>query len=248
MAARAVGFDDYGRQSQNKGFAEAFPALLQPHHPEYQEVQALLRSNSSAYQPIWQSPIARHHQDWVSSVAFSPDGRSLASMSEDKTIKVWDVEYVINFRPNLAGCLASDWFTLDGRKLLWTNTTDNLYKSRVFEYVYVPPFSHIGILQRNLPPPELEKTLFWHSLDANDFDSAMILYEQLTSPEARESAREALIVQLTRAAQTASNDRLKALAQRRLQQARMLVKPAENNRRVLETLKELATLEQAMSK
>jgi hypothetical protein len=79
MAARAVGFDDYGRQSQNKGFAEAFPVLLQPHHPEYQEVQALLRSNSSAYQPIWQSPIARHHQDSVSIVAFSPDGRSLAS-------------------------------------------------------------------------------------------------------------------------------------------------------------------------
>src|SRR2546426_10269541 len=104
------------------------------------------------------------------------------------------------------------------------------------------------MLRRHLPPPELEKMLFWHSLHANNWDSAMVLYEQLTIPEARESAREALIVQLTRAAQTAFNDHVNALAQRRLEQARVLIKPEETNRRVLEMLKELATLEQAMSK
>ena len=30
------------------------------------------------------------HTDWVSSVAFSPDGKRLVSGSHDKTLKVWD--------------------------------------------------------------------------------------------------------------------------------------------------------------
>ena len=42
------------------------------------------------------------HSDCIHSVAFSPDGKTIVSGSDDKTIKVWDA---VNFRPYNA----SEW-------------------------------------------------------------------------------------------------------------------------------------------
>jgi WD40 repeat protein len=38
------------------------------------------------------------HTDWVESVAFSPDGKTLASGSRDETVLLWDVEAVLRGR------------------------------------------------------------------------------------------------------------------------------------------------------
>ena len=40
--------------------------------------------------PLWQSPVYRQHEGPVLSVAWSPDGKTLASGSDDQTVKLWE--------------------------------------------------------------------------------------------------------------------------------------------------------------
>jgi WD40 repeat protein len=44
------------------------------------------------------------HSDSVPSVAFSPDGKALASASADKTIRLWDVRHPYLGHPRLLHC------------------------------------------------------------------------------------------------------------------------------------------------
>jgi hypothetical protein len=70
------------------------------------------------------------HTNWVTSVAFSPDGRLLASGSDDKTIKLWDVATGSEVR-TLTGhtdqCQWSVAFSPDGR-LLASGSLDKTIK------------------------------------------------------------------------------------------------------------------------
>ena len=41
---------------------------------------------------------ASAHRYWIRSVAFSPDGKTIVSVSDDQALKVWDAGAVLYFR------------------------------------------------------------------------------------------------------------------------------------------------------
>ncbi len=96
MAARAVGFDGFGRAhavGEDDGFARQFPVLISPENdPELARKarQEVGRYLDAARLPVWSSPASLHHSHFLTELVFSPDGGRLTSIDSNGQVHRWD--------------------------------------------------------------------------------------------------------------------------------------------------------------
>ncbi|TFK65886.1 WD40 repeat-like protein [Pluteus cervinus] len=96
-----------------------------PRFPNRMLVQNAMKANWKSRQG--HTMILKNHQDSVTSVAFSPDGKYVVSGSEDKTVRIWEVETGQQKGPSLEGhdnYVTSVAFSPDGKYVV-SGSDDN---------------------------------------------------------------------------------------------------------------------------
>ena len=117
FAARAIGFEGFGRAGRDSTFATTFPILLRSQSEEQRTAERMLRTEPE-FPTLWKSP-SGGLPEWVLDVAFSPDGTLIASCGSGGSLRLWDVssgEDVVEFEGH-DGAVNSVSFSSDGGTL-----------------------------------------------------------------------------------------------------------------------------------
>ena len=150
FAGRSLGFSGYGREQASTDLKDKFPLLLggemradaeveEARKKERSQAESFVEGVSPSLLPIWSSPVNAQHHGHVGCVAFSPDGKRIASATGVPTglytIKLWETvtgRETLRLSSHTEG-INSLAFSPDGRQLasgsddttvkLWDATT-----------------------------------------------------------------------------------------------------------------------------
>ena len=95
MAAKAIGFQGFGREGLTENTKELHPVLLQPNTAEYGTARELILNPGANLQPprlVWSSPISRHHDGVSLQLAFNEDSSRLLNLDSTGGVQVWNIE------------------------------------------------------------------------------------------------------------------------------------------------------------
>ena len=89
-AARALGFEGYGREHLTDTQKESIPVLLKEDQTGWEEALELAKADTNALL-LWQHGTLPQHPEEINSAVLSPDGKLVASCSEgERIVYIWD--------------------------------------------------------------------------------------------------------------------------------------------------------------
>jgi WD40 repeat protein len=88
IAAEVIGYTGWGRGERERPFRQRHQPLLFPGSRDWFTAGELIR-RSPLIRPVWRNPAMKHHPGRVNSLAFTPDGKTIAS-GDENFLKFWD--------------------------------------------------------------------------------------------------------------------------------------------------------------